>query len=163
MPPQHVLKTSKSKADKSVPKDTQENLLGPAAPVPSLPAGQVWHTHSCVLAKAIKDVHQNLGEGSATQLPSCPLTGQVSTALKPVANDGSSKEFELPNAISDVNCGSPQVEPTPGGGLLTPRSNPLGTATLDSDTRPSVSNIGLFFSEFRNDEGKVMRCCNACL
>ena len=45
----------------------------------------------------------------------------------------------------------------PEGGLLTPQLTTLGTAILDSDAGPPVSDMDLFFDEFKNEEGKMMR------
>ena len=83
------------------------------------------------------------------------------SALKVVANNESREEIELPDVISD--CISPQVEPMPEGGLLTPQLTTLGTATLDSDAGPPVSNMDLFFDESKNKESEMMRWCRACL
>lgn len=55
-----------------------------------------------------------------------------------------------------------QVEPKPDGGLLTPQSNTLDTATLDSDSGP-VTDMEHFFQEFKNEDGEAMRRCQACL
>jgi hypothetical protein len=89
----------------------------------------------------------------------------ISTTLKPVTNDGSDEEFELPDVISesDVDDDSPQAVPTPEGGLLTPRSNTLGTATLGSDTGSLVTDMSHFFDEFENEAGEKMRRCKACV
>ena len=85
----------------------------------------------------------------------------LSTTLKLTDDDGG-KEFGLSDVTSsDSNI--PQVELTPQGGLLTPWSHTLGTATLDSDTGPPVSDMELFFIEFKNKEGVLMRRCNECV
>ena len=86
----------------------------------------------------------------------------ISTAVKVVVNRDSDEEFRL----SDVTSGdgdSPQVEPTPEGGLLTPQSNTLGTSTLDSDAGRPVSDVAHFFKGFENEDGLVMRQCDECL
>jgi len=85
----------------------------------------------------------------------------VSTTLK-LTDDDSSKEFRLSDVTSS-DGDIPQVEPTPQGGLLTPQSQTLGTATLDSDMGPPVSDMELFFTKFKNKEGVLMRWCNKCV
>ena len=85
----------------------------------------------------------------------------ISTTLKH-ADDDSGKEFRLSDVTSS-DGDIPQVEPTPQGGLLTPQSHTLGTTTLDSDTGPPVSDMELFFTEFKNEEGMLMRRCNECV
>ena len=79
----------------------------------------------------------------------------VSTTLK-LTDDDSSEEFRLSDVTSS-DGDIPQVEPTPQGGLLTLQSQTLGTATLDSDMGPPVSDMELFFTEFKNKEGVLMR------
>ena len=85
----------------------------------------------------------------------------ISTTLK-LADDDSGEEFRLSDVTSS-DGNTPQVGSTSEGGLLTPRSNTLGTATLGSDTGPPVSDMTLFFTEFKNEEGVRMRRCDECV
>jgi hypothetical protein len=91
-----------------------------------------------------------------------PLT--ISNAIKPVEKHSSGEEFELPN-FSDIDDDSPQVGPTPERddgltGPLTPQSNTLRSATLDPNA--PVTDIGLFYEAFINEDAETMRQCKLC-
>ena len=91
-----------------------------------------------------------------------PLT--IHNAIKPVEKHSSGEEFELPN-FSDIDDDSPQVGPTPERddgltGPLAPQSNTLRSATLDPNA--PVTDIGLFYEAFINEDAETMRQCKLC-
>ena len=85
----------------------------------------------------------------------------ISTTLK-LADDHGNEEFR-PSDVTSSDGNIPQVELTSQGGLLTPQSHTLGTATFDSDTGPPDSDMEPFFTEFKNEDGVLMRQCDKCV